>query len=200
MLGGYFRRGASTEALAAVAACADALGATAELALPEAARARAAAYLITASEGAALHLDRLRTRPDAFDPAVRDRLLAGALIPAPVVVQAQKLRRWFRAQVLEVFRSVDVLLAPATPCTAPLIGQQNFVIDGEELPVRPNLGLYTQPLSFIGLPVVAVPVPGDPLPLGVQVVAAPWREAEVLRIAAALEQAGVARAPRPPEA
>ena len=62
----------------------------------EAARARAAAYVITTTEGAALHLDRLRTRPDDFDPDVRDRLIAGAMMPAPLVVEAQKFRRWYR--------------------------------------------------------------------------------------------------------
>jgi aspartyl-tRNA(Asn)/glutamyl-tRNA(Gln) amidotransferase subunit A len=71
------------------------------------------------------------------------------------------------------------------------------VIDGIELPVRPNIGIYTQPISFIGLPVVAVPVPLSPMPIAVQVIAAPWREDIALRIAYALEQAGVCAAPRP---
>ena len=39
-------------------------------------RARAAAYVITATEGAALHLERLRKQARDFDPAVRDRLIA----------------------------------------------------------------------------------------------------------------------------
>src|SRR6185436_5932329 len=75
--GGYFRRGASPEALGAVTQVAKALGATREIELPEAARARAAAFVISTTEGAALHLDRLRTRANDFDPAVRDRLFAG---------------------------------------------------------------------------------------------------------------------------
>ncbi len=88
-----------------------------------------------------------------------------------------------------------MLLAPATPCTAPRIGQQTLVLDGQEVPLRPNVGVFTQPISFAGLPVVAVPValPGS-LPIGVQVIAAPWRETVALRVAAALERAGVAHA------
>jgi aspartyl-tRNA(Asn)/glutamyl-tRNA(Gln) amidotransferase subunit A len=66
-----------------------------------------------------------------------------------------------------------------------------------ELPVRANLGLYTQPISFIGLPVVAVPVPLAPLPIAVQIIAAPWREDVALRTAHALERQGVVAAPRP---
>ena len=63
--------------------------------------------------------------------------------------------------MLALFADVDAILAPATPCTAPAIGQQTFMLDGVELNVRANLGIYTQPISFIGLPVVAVPVPLD---------------------------------------
>ena len=85
--------------------------------------------------------------------------------------------------MLKLFDQVDAILAPATPCTAPTIGQQTFVLDGVELPVRPNIGIYTQPISFIGLPVVAVPVPLSPLPIGVQIIAPPWREDIALRIA-----------------
>jgi AtzE family amidohydrolase len=197
--GGYFRQGAFPEALAAVDAVAAALGATREVELPEAGRARAAAYVISTTEGAALHLERLRTRAEDFDPDVRDRLLAGAMVPAAFAVRAQKFRRWYRDAVLALFDQVDVILAPATPCPAPLIGQRNFVLDGVEMPVRPHLGIYTQPISFIGLPVVAVPVATTgAMPIGVQIVAAPWREDIALRVAHALEAAGVARAPRPP--
>ena len=195
--GGYFRDGAFPEAQAALARVASALGISREIEIPEARRARAAAYVITASEGAALHLGRLRTRARDFDPAVRDRLIAGAMISAAHVAKAQKFRRWYREQVLALFSGIDAILAPATPCTAPRIGQQTFVLDGAELNVRANLGIYTQPISFIGVPVVTVPVPLEPLPIGVQIIAAPWREDVALRIAHALEAAGAAAAPRP---
>ena len=196
--GGYFQQGASLEALSALECIAKSLGAHTEIEIPEARRARSAAYVITATEGAALHLDRLRNRADEFDPAVRDRLLAGAMIPSTLVVKAQNFRRWYRTRVLELFKSCDAILAPATPCTAPKIGQQTFKLGDVELPVRPNMGLYTQPISFIGLPVAAVPVPLQPLPIGVQIIAAPWREEIVLRIAYALEHMGAVVASRPP--
>ncbi|UPJ42117.1 AtzE family amidohydrolase [Bradyrhizobium sp. 40] len=195
--GGYFQTNLFPEAVEAVSRVAKALGATRVVDVPEAARARAAAYVITTTEGASLHLDRLRKRPNDFDPAVRDRLIAGAMVPAPLVDRAQKFRRWYRAQLAEIFKSVDVLLAPATPCTAPKLGQVNFNLGGVELPVRANIGIHTQPISFIGLPVVAVPVPLEPLPIGVQIIAAPWREDIALRVAYALEKMGVAAAPSP---
>jgi AtzE family amidohydrolase len=195
--GGYFRRGLSPEGASALATVAAALGVTREVEWPEAARARAASYVITCAEGAALHIDRLRVRASDFDPAVRDRLIAGAMVPAAMVVRAQKFRRWYQARILELFAEVDAVLLPATPCTAPRLRQETFTLDGVEMPVRANLGVYTQPVSFIGLPVVVVPVPLTPLPIGVQIVAAPWREDVALRIAYALEKKGAVAAPKP---
>jgi aspartyl-tRNA(Asn)/glutamyl-tRNA(Gln) amidotransferase subunit A len=194
--GGYFRTMQMPEATAAVDHICAALGVAAEVEIPEAARARAAAYLITTAEGAALHLGRLRERPADFDPDVRDRLIAGTMVPAGIVIQAQKFRRWFQAAMVHLFQTVDAIIAPATPCSAPLIGQKTFVLDGVELPVRPNMGIFTQPISFIGLPVVAVPVAG-PMPIGVQIIAPAWREDIALRIARHLEATGAAVAQTP---
>jgi AtzE family amidohydrolase len=194
--GGYFRTNVMPGSAAAVETVAAALGVAREVELPEAARARAAAFLITTTEAAGLHLERLRARAADFDPDVRDRLIAGAMVPAAMVGRAQKFRRWYRDAVLRLFGEVDAILAPATPCSAPLLGQKTFVLDGVELPVRANLGIFTQPISFIGLPVVAVPVAGA-LPVAVQVITAPWREDVALRIARHLEANGVAMAQRP---
>ncbi len=194
--GGYFAAGGDPAAYQAVGLAAEALGTVRTVEIPEAARARAAAFVITASEGAALHLDRVRTRPADFDPATRDRLLAGTMIPAAWVQKAQRFRRWYRDRVLALFDEVDVILAPTTPCRAPRIGQQTFVLGGVEMPVRPNIGIYTQPISFIGLPVVAAPIRlDDGLPLSVQIIAPPWREDLALRVARELERVGAAKAP-----
>ncbi len=194
--GGYFARGGLPEAYDAVARAAAALGVDRVVDLPSAALGRAAAYIITNAESSAFHLERLRTRAGDFDPDTRDRFLAGALLPASWYVQAQRVRRWHHDQAMALFQEVDILLAPATPCSAPLVGQKTMVLDGVELPVRPHMGLFTQPISCIGLPVCAVPMalPGA-MPIGVQVIAAPWREDHCLRVAAELERRGVARAP-----
>ncbi|WP_293139267.1 AtzE family amidohydrolase [Okeania sp. SIO3I5] len=184
----HFAKGGEPEVFAAVEQVASALGVTQRVTIPEAHRARAAAYIITAAEGANLHLENLRTRPQDFDPATRDRFLAGALIPGDWYIQAQRFRTWYQGCVQEIFKEVDIILAPTTPCVAPLLGQEKMTIAGEEVLVRPNLGLYTQPLSFIGLPVLSVPIRRtNGLPLGVQIIAAPYNEALILRVAAFLE-------------
>jgi 1-carboxybiuret hydrolase len=195
--GGYFRRGATPEVLSAFDTVAEALGASQEIELPEVQRARGAAFIITASEGAALHLGRLRNSADGFEPAIRDRLIAGAMIPATFVLKAQKFRRWFQAEMRKLFESVDAIIAPATPCTSPLIGEKILNLGGVEVPLRANIGIYTQPISFIGLPVVAVPVPLRPMPVGIQIIAPAWREDIALAIAHDLERRGVVAANLP---
>lgn len=200
----HFARNGHAEAFAAVEIMARALGATRRVTIPEAARGRAAAFLITMCEGANLHLPDLRSRAADFDPGTRDRFLAGALLPAHWLQQAQRVRAAYRDLALKVFDEVDVVLTPATPYVAPRIGQATIVVDGQEIPVRPNLGVYTQPISCIGLPAMAVPL-ADPgaagapggMPIGVQLIAAPWREDLLFRVADALARAGVAAAPIP---
>jgi 1-carboxybiuret hydrolase len=203
--GGYFAQHASPAALAAVNAAAQALGVTRTVELPEAARARAAAFVITMAEGGNLHFADLVSRPLDFDPATRDRFIAGTLVPAHFVVQAQRFRQWYRQQVARVFDEVDVILAAATPVAATRIGQVMMDLNGQQVVARPSMGLLTQPISFIGLPVVAAPIApavrgAGALPLAVQVIAAPWQEAHALRVAAALEAAGIAAAPVAPGA
>ncbi len=192
---GYFASGGQPEAFAAVERVARALKVDRRLTWPEPERARAAAIVITSTEGAELHLSDLKTRPADFDPMTRERFLAGALIPATHYRAAQRFRAWYRDRVRALFADVDVVLTPTTPFAAPLIGQQTIEIGGAPVPMRPLIGLYTQPISFIGLPALSAPVPGiGALPLGVQLIAAPWRESALLRVAAALEADGVVRA------
>ncbi len=193
LLKGYFEQNTDEETWEAFIAAARSLGATREIVLPRVESARAAAFIITGAEGGQLHLHNLRNRRNDFDPLVRDRLTAGALIPGAWYLRAQRLRRWFSLRVREAFHEVDVLLAPATPRPATEIGQETMRIRGREMLVRPNMGLLTQPLSFIGLPVVAAPLAvNTSMPIGMQIIAPAWREDLCLRVAAALEQRGLA--------
>ena len=163
-----------------------------EVLIPEAARARAAAFVITATEGSQLHLANLRKRPDDFEPLIRDRFIANAMTPAAWYAQAQRFRRWFHAEVMKLFAETDIIIAAATPVSATPIGAETFDLNGVQVPARPSMGLLTQPVSFIGLPVVTVPVfQAGKLPLGVQIIAAPWCEGNALRVSAALERAGI---------
>jgi AtzE family amidohydrolase len=198
-LGGYFAVGLTPEAQHAVQHVCAALGAIDEVTIDEAARAREAAFIITSAESGELHAARLRANADDFDPATRDRLAAGALLPAAWYIRAQRFRSWFHEHIQETFARVDVLVAPATPFSATLVGQRTLTLDGNEFDIRPNLGVFTQPLTLAGMPVLSVPViaPGK-LPLGVQLVARAGSENLLLALAAELERRGVVGAQAPP--
>ena len=194
--GGYFETNIGPQACAAVDAVAAALGITTMVTFAETERARAAAFLLSPAEGAQLHRANLTRRAHDFDPVIRDRLLAGLFTPAAWLLQAQRFRRWYFDQVLQVLQAHDVVIAGATPWPAFRIEDETIELKGETIAAGPNTGMLTQPFSFIGVPVLVVPVllPGS-LPVGVQLIAAPWREEALFRVAARLESIGVTTAP-----
>ncbi|MEN4685990.1 AtzE family amidohydrolase [Pantoea agglomerans] len=192
VLGGFFARRCDEDARAAVAVVAAALDAQEEVLMPDAELARSAAFIMTAAEGGNHYLPALRQTPEQFEPNSRERLLAGAMMPGAWYVQAQRFRRHFQQQVLPLFDRFDVLIAPATPCSAITIGQQTLSIQGESLPAKASMGMLTQPISFLGLPVCTVPLATrSGLPIGLQLIARPFNEEAVLRAAWALEQRGI---------
>ncbi|MXV43703.1 AtzE family amidohydrolase [Saccharibacter sp. 17.LH.SD] len=188
--GGWFARNVSPPMEKALSELAHTLHADQTVTLPHIDRARAAAFIISASEGAGLHIKTLRSRPHDYDPAVRDRLLAGALLPSTVIYQAHCLRRWFREQMHHVFKTTDVIIAPAVVGPAPRLDQPLIMVDGQTVSARANLGLYTQPLTLAGFPVLSLPMKTDGLPLGAQLIAPPGREDRLFSLAEMLEENG----------
>lgn len=200
VLQGYFQEHATATARAAVTMAAHALGASDEVQWPEAALGRAAAFITTASEGGSLHLEDLRAQAEAFEPLSVDRFIAGALQPADWYVRAQRFRRIYRDRVNALFVNWDVLLAPATPVSATPLGTDWLELNGVRHPCRAAMGLLTQPISFAGCPVICAPLwPAgtEGMPLGVQVIAAPWREDLAFAAAEQLAHSGVAHVKQP---
>lgn len=196
VLGGWFAQDLVPDLQAGLETIASACSSARTVTLPEIARVRAASFVITAAEGGNLHLNRLKQTPMAYDPATRDRLMAGALLPAAAVIQAQRIRTWFRQLMHDVFDTIDVLIAPATVGPAPLIDQPTIMVGGKAVSARANLGLFTQPLSLAGMPVVSAPLapqltPNTHLPLGIQLIAGPHKESMLLAFAQELERKGL---------
>lgn len=198
-LGGYFTTWCDNDARAAVARVAGALAAHEAVIFPEAELARSAAFILSAAEGGNQYLPALRSQPERFEPNSRERLLAGAMIPSAWYLQAQRFRRHAQQAFKALFAHADVLIAPATPCSATPIGAQTMEINGQPLPIRASMGMLTQPISFLGLPVVTVPLrTANGQPIGLQLIAAPFDEQACLRAARALEEMGITDA-RPVE-
>lgn len=121
------------------------------------------------------------------------------MIPSARYIQAQRFRAHARQAFKTLFAQADVLIAPATPRSATLAGEQTMEINGQPLPIRASMGMLTQPISFLGLPVTTVPLrTARGAPIGLQLIAAPFNEQACLRVARVLEESGIADA-RPAE-
>ena len=175
----------------AVAALEKAGARVVELALPQAAELARAYPEIVGAEAYTTHARDLAARPGAFQPIVRERLLAVADRPAHHYVAAQRARRRLGAELRAALAGVDVLVTPTTRLRATPIGAAE--VDG--VPVRPSLLELTSPFNMTGWPAVSVPAPPSDggLPVGVQVVGVGLEERGVLRVAAALESAVTGR-------
>jgi aspartyl-tRNA(Asn)/glutamyl-tRNA(Gln) amidotransferase subunit A len=141
------------------------------------------------AEASAVHSRWIRTRPRAYGADVRTRLQLGALVAGADYVLAQRMRGRLRAAMGRVFQEVDVLLLPATPITAPLVGERTVRWRSGEEPVDGALVRLTAPFNLTGLPALSVPFGrAGGLPVGVQVVGQWMDEARVLAVGRLIEE------------
>ena len=153
----------------------------------------ACAQVIMFGEAYAIHEHDLKTRPHAYGRYAYQRIVAGAVLSAADLLQAQRLRRELTAEVAKLLADRVALLAPTSLATAAAFSQ--FGPDAAKWG-----GMLTNPFNVTGSPALALPIGfgGDGLPLGAQIVGRPFDEAAVLRIGAAFEQAAGVASRRPP--
>src|SRR5688500_3337208 len=160
-----------------------------ELAVPELPEAARLNGLMTTADAAAFHRERIEQSPDDFGADVLARLRRGAAFSAADYADARRrqtiLRRAFESWFVEHGGKFDVVVLPSTPCAAPRIKGLDAVA------TAPILTRLTAPFNLTGLPALSVPcgVTSDGLPVGLQIVGAPWAERRVLRVGRAYEQA-----------
>jgi aspartyl-tRNA(Asn)/glutamyl-tRNA(Gln) amidotransferase subunit A len=148
---------------------------------------------IILAEASAVHRHHLRERAAEYGARVRVRLMEGLFISAPDYLDALRTRKIIRRELVQCLSEVDALLTPATPITAPLIGQATQMINDVEMPTSNLLVWNTAPFNLTGLPAVSVPCGTvNGLPVGLQIAGGPLEEALILRVARAVEvlQAG----------
>jgi aspartyl-tRNA(Asn)/glutamyl-tRNA(Gln) amidotransferase subunit A len=171
-----------------------------EVTLRQAVHVPAASLAVVAAEALAYHAEFMRTRPQDYQPDVRERLFGGAFVSGVHYLRAQQIRALVRAEVDEALAQRDVLLAPSTAIAATPLGAREVTIDGVPVDVRGSLLKLTRPFNFSGHPSCAVPCgfTGDGLPLGMQIVGRPFDEMTVLRVADVWQRATDWHARRPP--
>ncbi len=152
---------------------------------PDARQAAQANGLMTPSDGAAYHRERMASAPELFGEDIRHRLETGAAFTSTDYILAQRTQSVLRYQFTRFFEEYDLLLTPTTPVTAPPIEGPN-AIEQARLLTR-----FTSPFNLTGLPALSMPCgfTSQGMPVGLQLVGAPWGEARLLRAAYAYEQA-----------
>ncbi len=194
LLRAHFNDVAAPEVRAAVDAAAKRLeqaGAVVdEVNLAEVVHVAAASFAIVATEALAYHAEWMRTRSADYQPDVRDRLKMGALVSGVQYVRAQQVRQLVRREVDAALARRDVLLAPATPIPAPVLGEKQTQLGDGPSDIRAALIRFTRPFNFSGHPACSVPCgfTAGGLPLGMQLVGRPFDEATVLRAADAYQR------------
>jgi aspartyl-tRNA(Asn)/glutamyl-tRNA(Gln) amidotransferase subunit A len=194
LLRSFFLESATPEVRAAVENAAKALekaGAVVdEVVLPSIRYASAGALAVVATEAMTYHAGWLRTRRGDYDPAVSTRLMVGAFVTGVHYVRGQQARALIRREVDDALARHDVLLAPATPISAPGIEERQTTLGDGPSDVRSALIRLTRPFNFSGHPACSVPCgfTQGGLPIGMQLVGRPFDEATVLRVADAYQR------------
>jgi Asp-tRNA(Asn)/Glu-tRNA(Gln) amidotransferase A subunit family amidase len=142
---------------------------------------------IVRHEAAVVHREALATRPEIFDPPVREMLQAGADLSSGDHARAIDERERFRAACAALLSRYDGLVTPTTRVCAPPRGATEVAVDGTLVLLREALIRCTCPFSMLGLPALSVPVSAaSGLPVGLQVLGPPGCEGTVLGLGAAV--------------
>ncbi|MBI4635393.1 MAG: Asp-tRNA(Asn)/Glu-tRNA(Gln) amidotransferase subunit GatA [Candidatus Rokubacteria bacterium] len=170
-----------------------------EVALAHVDDVAAASFAIVGAEALAYHARWMRTRPEDYQPDVRERLKMGAFVSGVHYVRAQQARALVRRAVDDALARRDILLSPTTPIPAPRLGERELALGGARVDARATLIRLTRPFNFSGHPACSLPCgfTAGGLPIGLQLVGRPFDEATVLRAADAYQRATDWHARRP---
>lgn len=139
-----------------------------------------------------IHRDLLTSAPDLMGEQLRTRVELGAILPADVWYAALAGRERIKKSIASLYaqHSLDAILVPSTPVTAPAVGDKQVSYpDGTIEDTGVALTRLTQPWNATGQPVFALPSGMDQngLPIGLSLVGRPDDEWHLADIAHALQ-------------
>ena len=156
------------------------------------------------SDSIVTHEQFLRASRDDYGPDVLYRTLGGQFVLGHHYSKAMKAQRLIQEDYARVLQDVDFIVTPTTPLCAPRIDDPYVEHLGESHRVRgPGSGLVsrnTSPLNSTGHPAVSVPcgLNSAGLPIGLQFIAAGFREDLLFQVAEAYEGVSPSQGRRPP--
>jgi aspartyl-tRNA(Asn)/glutamyl-tRNA(Gln) amidotransferase subunit A len=169
------------------------LGATVtDIDLPDLSAWTAAGAVVHAAEANPFHDEWFRTRPQDYSPQVRERLEKGRPVLALDYVKAMQARAPAIAAFCEaVFTKVDLVHGPVVSFRTPTIVETDISTGEAAAQMLGRFVRLTRPISYLGLPVVAANAgfTRDGMPIGMQLIAAPFDEATALSTGHAFQRA-----------
>lgn len=145
----------------------------------------AAGMIVSRAEAAAYHGAWVTERAGRYTDETVSQLDEARRVPAVVYLGAQRLREIFRARMAALLRRYDALALPASLVVAPAVGDaEKFLL---------VLSRNCIPWSFIGFPAVSVPCGRSSagLPIGLQLVAAPFHDGRLIALGTAVDALGL---------
>lgn len=139
--------------------------------------------LMTTSDAAAYHKDRMDASPEDYGADVLERLQAGAAFTSSEYILARRTQTLSKYKFAQLFKEFDILLTPSTPITAPELSSESTVSRA------PQLTRFTSIFNLTGLPAISIPCGFNEnnLPIGLQIAGPAWGDARVLQAAYAFE-------------
>jgi len=165
--------------------------------LPDRSEARTVSLVLQLSEALAFHAPHLERAGDLYGEDVRSGLVLAQFLPASAYVQCKRFVTDYRRTLAETFKAFDIILTPACPIVAPLIGTKEVRLSGQTLPLGNALTLFTSLFNLTGSPALAMPagVSSQGLPLSIQLIGPARGDASVIAVAGALERHGLGQKP-----
>lgn len=160
-----------------------------EVRLPNLEDANFAARIVQFGEVAAVYANKRDM--SQFGEDVRALIEQGRMLSAQDYVNAQRVRTVFRREFDKLWREIDVLVCPTTPTTAPPADQPTIDINGQAENTRMASTRLVRSINFLGEPALSMPCGKDRhgLPIGLQLIGAPFTEPTLLQLGKTLEQA-----------
>ena len=158
--------------------------------LPYSGELLATHFCIMFAEASAYHQDTLRRNPAGYGEEVRTLLRIGELLSATEYISAQRARGLIQRAWAEMFTEIDALVVPAVAAPASRIGEDTWTTpDGTTESILTAFSRLAVPANLLGLPAICIPsgIVGASLPVGLQIIAPPYHEALLFRIARAHE-------------
>lgn len=157
--------------------------------MPPMENTRTVSLLVQLPEALSYHSRYLPEKKELYGEDIRGGMALGQFILAENYIRAKRMMQDYRLKLTQTFETVDIIITPTCPITAPAIGSRFVTVQNEEVPVGNAITRFTSFFNLTGNPAITIPcgVHSSGLPIGVQLVGRHFEENLLLKTAHVLE-------------